>query len=54
MGFQDRKPQNIGVQGEKDEIKVRPKDKMVDRTGTKVVNRDVAWKSELEDDESEK
>lgn len=38
----------------KDEIKVRPKDKMVDRTGTKVVNRDVAWKSELEDDESEK
>lgn len=31
----------------RDEIKVRPKDKMVDRSGIKEVNREVVWKSEL-------
>ena len=32
----------------KDEIKVRPKDKMIDRSHAVTTNREVAWKSDNE------
>ena len=42
----------------KDEIKVRPKDKMIDRSHAVTTNREVAWKSdnepEIKSDESKK